>query len=159
MANVLDIAKFLIFLKNHDPRQLELSNLKLQKLLYYCQGYFLSLNNNGRPLFEEDIEAWKYGPVIKEVYHTYKVFGDLDINIQVEEDDFNLELEEMGIVALVWRKFGELRAGTLVDMTHSESPWLNSWYFNKESSIISTETIADYFRKNPPQELLMHRQV
>ena len=50
-----------------------ISNLKLQKLLYYCQGTYLAIK--GTPLFEHPIEAWEHGPVVPEVYHQYKEHG------------------------------------------------------------------------------------
>jgi uncharacterized phage-associated protein len=50
-----------------------MSNLKLQKLMYYAQGFSLVLFN--KPLFPERIEAWIHGPVIPAVYHKYKGYG------------------------------------------------------------------------------------
>lgn len=50
-----------------------ISNLKLQKLLYYAQGSYLALTNE--PLFNENILAWKHGPVVNEVYQVYKKYG------------------------------------------------------------------------------------
>ena len=50
-----------------------LTNLKLQKMLYYEQGFHLAYFNE--PLFEEPIEAWQYGPVVPVVYNYYKSRG------------------------------------------------------------------------------------
>ena len=44
-----------------------LSNLKLQKLLYYAQGHYLG--DHAKPLFEDEIEAWVHGPVVRSIYH------------------------------------------------------------------------------------------
>ncbi len=152
MTRAIDVANFLLFLKEHDPRRLEISNLKLQKLLYYCQGYHLAFTEE--PLFEEPIEAWKYGPVVRDIYQQFKIYGDLDIRIKVDWSHLELDDDQMKIVGLVWTKYGEISAGTLVDMTHSETPWLNAMYFspNKEISITS---IGKYFKKNFTQELLV----
>lgn len=151
IAKAIDVANFLLFLKEHDPRGLEISNLKLQKLLYYSQGYNLALKGN--PLFDEPIEAWKYGPVVREVYHKFKIYGDLDIKCTVDWPKIPLEEEQMKIIGQVWSRLGEISAGTLVDMTHSETPWLNAWYFSQDKEI-SRESILKYFKKNLPQELL-----
>ena len=43
-----------------------ISNLKLQKLLYYAQAWYLALHNE--PLFPESIEAWVHGPAVPPVY-------------------------------------------------------------------------------------------
>ena len=51
----------------------EVSNLKLQKLLYYAQGHQLA--ERGTPLFDDEIQAWSHGPVVKDVYHRFKGFG------------------------------------------------------------------------------------
>jgi uncharacterized phage-associated protein len=154
MPTAMEVAKFLLYLKKIDPRKLELSNLKLQKLLYYCQGYYFALQNDN-PLFEDNIEAWKYGPVIGNVYRHFKKFGDLDIDIQVSRDDFSdLDNVQLSTIALVWKYLGEYRASTLVDMTHQESPWLNAWFFNDNDKTIYQEEIRDYFQKNIPNELL-----
>jgi uncharacterized phage-associated protein len=152
MTKAIDVANFLLFLKEHDPRGLEISNLKLQKLLYYCQGYHLAITE--KPLFEEPIEAWRYGPVVREIYHRFKVYGDLDIIGTVDWSEIELDENQMKIVGIVWGKLGEISAGTLIDMTHSETPWLNAMYFgsNKE---ISADSMKNYFKKNFPQELLV----
>lgn len=50
-----------------------ITNLKLQKLLYYAQGVFSALT--GEFLFEEDFVAWEHGPVIESIYHEFKGYG------------------------------------------------------------------------------------
>jgi uncharacterized phage-associated protein len=152
MARALDVAKFLLYLRDNDPRNLELSNLKLQKLLYYSQGYYLALT--GDPLFDEPIEAWKYGPVVRDIYHEFRVYGELNIQRAVDSNDINhLTDKQKKVIAYVWVKLGELSAGTLVDMTHSETPWLNAWYYKKNNKEISNYSMLEYFKRNSPQEL------
>ena len=60
------------------------SPLRLQKLLYYCQGWSLALL--GRPLFRQPIEAWMNGPVVKDVYQ--KATGDRTMTFMVIEDTY-----------------------------------------------------------------------
>jgi uncharacterized phage-associated protein len=62
-----------------------LSNLKLQKLLYYAQGHYLA--TAGQPLFDDRIQAWSHGPVVPTVYHEYKKFGRDNIVLD-DADDF-----------------------------------------------------------------------
>lgn len=53
-----------------------ISNLKLQKLLYYAQGCYLALKNE--PLFNEQIVNWAHGPVVEEIYHKYKITDQME---------------------------------------------------------------------------------
>jgi uncharacterized phage-associated protein len=147
MTSALEVSRFLIFLKDHDPRGLELSNLKLQKLLYYSQGYYLSMY--GEPMFEDSIEAWKYGPVVPGVYRSFKSFGHLDIKTpNAEHYDYTaLENRKQSVIAYVWKTLGEMTAGSLVDKTHSELPWLRTW-LNDGDKIISNDLLEAFFNRN-----------
>ena len=81
---VLDIAnKLLLRAKNNESGDL-MSNMKLQKMLYYQQGFHLAYF--GTPLFDEDIEAWMYGPVVPSVYSHYKNCGRQGIMPETEEE-------------------------------------------------------------------------
>ena len=66
MANVFDVADFFVQLANQSEDD-QITNLKLNKLLYYAQGAFLA--RTGHPLFHNTMEAWPLGPVIPDVYH------------------------------------------------------------------------------------------
>ena len=72
----VDVARWFIS-HNHVKAMLDeaddISNLKLQKLLYYAQGAVLAIT--GSPLFDDDIVAWEHGPVVPTVYHLYKHNG------------------------------------------------------------------------------------
>lgn len=72
MLNCYDIAKYFLCLVDEEAGDL-ISNLKLQKLVYYAQGFHLAIYNI--PLFHEPIEAWTHGPVIPDLYHEYKQYG------------------------------------------------------------------------------------
>lgn len=75
MYSAIDIARYIIwYCKSHGYT---ISNLKLQKILYFVQAEFLV--SAGAPCFYEDIEAWDFGPVIPEVYHEFKIYGSSGI--------------------------------------------------------------------------------
>lgn len=111
----------------------ELSNLKLQKLLYYAQGTFLAKTR--QPLFKEKIYAWPHGPVVKEAYQQLKSFG----NQSITPDDYRACLDGRGDCASVlaepmseaiethlqtiYDDYGPYTAWYLRNLTHSESPW------------------------------------
>ncbi|EIE4349702.1 DUF4065 domain-containing protein, partial [Listeria monocytogenes] len=69
-----------------------INNLKLQKLLYYAQAK--SLVEKSRPLFKENIEKWKLGPVVPEIYHLYKNYGAK--NIQSAEERLEIIFNKNG---------------------------------------------------------------
>lgn len=64
----------LIILHHREVFQESLTPMKLQKLCYYAQGIYMA-TQDGEPLFEEDFEAWTYGPVIPALYDEYKEYG------------------------------------------------------------------------------------
>ncbi|MAC47020.1 MAG: hypothetical protein CMI12_09215 [Oceanospirillum sp.] len=120
-----------------------LSNLKLQKLVYYAQGFHLAIFD--QPLFEERIEAWTHGPVTPELYQQYKSFGknpiplagDSGLKQCVFSDNQRELLDE------VFEVFGQYSAWKLRDMTHEESPWLNN---ESHAGVISPDEIKEYFK-------------
>lgn len=120
MYNALDIAKYLITLASPEEEDL-ITNLKLQKLLYYAQGFHLALF--GKPVFSEQIKAWQYGPVVPEVYHTYKQYKT---NYLPQPDDFNVDeydRETQDLLDEVYEVYGQYTAPILMRFTHQEPPW------------------------------------
>lgn len=139
-----DIAKYIIYLASQviigDNNEREgITNLKLQKILYLAQGYFLAKKK--RPLFNDDIEAWQYGPVVPSVYKVYKGSNESRILL---ESDVKIDHEDMVSIKEVWETFGKYSAGTLVDFTHKQSPWINSSASTKK--VISQESMKDFFK-------------
>ena len=103
----------------------DLTNLKLQKLLYFAQAEHLQ-KYNGVPLFSEEIHAWKYGPVVPEVYNWLKDNGSLVITeFDADLDDTDtIPADKREFLDNVWDKYGNLSAWSLVQMTHKQgSAW------------------------------------
>ena len=142
MYSVLDIAKWFLNI-NRAQMNFEdseyITNLKLQKLLYYAQGYYLARKND--PLFKEDFIAWEHGPVIRKVYDEYKKNGAKGIEYN---EDFNISIDRETEIILneVYEKFGQFSAWKLRDMTHQEMPWRTT----TRNDIISKEKIKEYFK-------------
>lgn len=111
--------------------------LKLQKLLYYIQG--IALRIYGKPAFSNDISAWQYGPVVEEIYKQYKGRNP----ISTPKTDYEVCDGLKKIIQLVVSSYGQIEAGTLIDLTHDEDPWIKSI----NSGTISIELIKDYFNK------------
>ncbi len=99
-----------------------LTNLKLQKLLYYADGWYAVVS--GSPLFLEDFQAWVHGPVLPSQYQRFKQFQwrpiDIDVSRPEISPDIASYLEEIIDV------FGCETAVALELMTHREPPWLEA---------------------------------
>jgi uncharacterized phage-associated protein len=145
MANVYDVADYFINMNLGDDEG-DVSNMKLQKLLYFAQGRHLA--KTGQPLFDTPIEAWEHGPVLRDVYVRYKDCGNNPIpatgrNLYGGEFTF----EEFDTIANVANDYGIYSAGTLREMTHrSGTPWTTVNARIKE--VIPIKTIKSYFESN-----------
>jgi Protein of unknown function (DUF4065) len=72
MIDCLNAARYFIVRAYEDGIEAEMTNMKVQKLLYYSQSLNLALYNE--PLFDEQIQAWRYGPVCPPAYRFYSEF-------------------------------------------------------------------------------------
>lgn len=127
--SAFDIANYFLFKSQEDGQEL-LSNLKLQKLVYYAQGLHFVLFDI--PLFSEEIEAWTYGPVIPELYHKYK---DNESNGIPPDEDFNpskiIDEETRNFLDEVYEAFGQFSAVRLMDIAHNDECWKETEVGNK----------------------------
>lgn len=117
------IADYFLYKAQNDSQEL-LSNLKLQKLVYYAQGLHLAMK--GAPLFDEEIKAWEYGPVIPELYHKFKSFGSEEIKItgfdpNIIDDKTREFLDE------VFSVLGQFSAIGLMNLTHEDQCWKDAY--------------------------------
>lgn len=139
---ILDIANKVI--ANTDSNQGEtISNLKLQKLLYYLQGFFIAVFD--KKLFNEPIEAWQYGPVVRDAYFYFKQFGNGAITLNEDEKILDLLPSETELFMEVMEEYGQFSAIKLMNMTHEELPWKKTFYENPQGEI-SYELLKDYFK-------------
>lgn len=136
----LDIANKLVFkAQNDEPNGGErLTNLKLQKLLYYQQGYHLAAF--GTPLFMEDVEAWMYGPVVPAVYDAFSQYGSSAL--PEVSDNFMLTEEEEGLFNEVYDAYREFSAIGLMNRTHSEAPWIEATPHDRGTVIPQSSMVA-----------------
>lgn len=117
----LDIAKWFVNATDRESGD-DITHLKLQKLLYYAQGWSLAIFD--RPLFAEDLEAWAHGPVVVSVWDQFKSFGFQSLPEQ--KTTRRLDDEAQKLLKAVNSRYGIFTAKHLEKMTHSESPWLNA---------------------------------
>lgn len=120
MENAFTIANYFLKLADDDSGEL-LSNMKLQKLLYYAQGFHLAIYYE--PLFKERIFAWTHGPVVAEVYYKYKEYGNTGIPAPIDADVSSLSEPIRELLTEVFTVYGQFSAWKLRDLTHEELPW------------------------------------
>ena len=140
-----DVAEwFLWYNAEQQKRNLDvegISNLKLQKLLYYAQG--MSLRLRSKKLFSDSLVAWQHGPVVIAVYEKYKQFHADDISLVIDmTDKFSSDVVE--VLETVYVKFARYTAWALREKTHQELPWLTT----KLKHVISVDTIETYFKEH-----------
>jgi uncharacterized phage-associated protein len=133
-----EIARYFVSIVDEEAGDF-ISNLKLQKLLYYAQGGFLAVYD--KPLFPEAIKAWEHGPVVPQVYHAYKKFGARPITVETVDlelyaPDIREVLDEVNSV------YGQFTAGKLREMTHQEPPWRDT----PLNEVITHEKLKAFFK-------------
>ena len=146
MLSCYDAAKYFLAQASEDAGDL-ISNLKLQKLVYYAQGFHLALYD--RPLFPEEIEAWTHGPVVPELYNYYKKYGAGAIPFP-ESIDFSIYDEETkSLLDEVYCVFGQFAAWKLRSMTQEEYPWK---FAMQNSGKITHQSLKEYFKNQLNRE-------
>jgi len=138
----LTIAKYFLSIPDEDAGDL-MSNLKLQKLLYYAQGYWVGLNGEASPLFRDTLYAWKYGPVVDNVYYHYSEFG---ANALPRVSKPSIESEHIMFLNEIYRVYGRFSAWVLRDMTHKESPWFDNYKHGVQDIEILKTDLEKFFK-------------
>jgi uncharacterized phage-associated protein len=140
---VLDIANKVIASIDGSKGE-TISNLKLQKLLYYLQGFFIAIYD--RKIFDDSIEAWQYGPVVKSVYEHFKTFGASALTLSENQEVISLATpEEEALFNEILEEFGQFSAIKLMNMTHEELPWKKIFSEDPQGEI-SYDLLKEYFK-------------
>jgi len=139
IASAVNVADYLLW-RAREVGDL-ITNLKIQKLLYYAQAWYLV--NTGERLFRDDIEAWEFGPVVKSAYRRYKRFEGNPIDSS-RKKPAGLSARQEGFLDDFFRIFGSLSAAELVNMTHNERPWQRA-YENETSKAIPPQELREYY--------------
>ncbi|MEO5374892.1 MAG: DUF4065 domain-containing protein [Alphaproteobacteria bacterium] len=122
-----------------------ITNMKLQKLLYYCQGWHLAAY--GVPLFNASIEAWEHGPVVRGVWGRFSRHGPQSIPPDEARPDRAMAIPEpmRRLIDDVWDRYGEMHAYRLRDMTHEEAPWREVYREDCRDAVIPDEAMRLFF--------------
>lgn len=152
----LDIANLYVQLANDIPND-SIDNLKLNKLCYYAQAW--SLARLGYPLFDDAIEAWRYGPVVSVVYSAFKACGKRPIEEPTYHfDESRLTSEELTLLTDVYMTYGKYSSTGLIEKTHEAgSPWRQVYEADK-NNLIDETLLSSYFSGSDELET-MHLNV
>jgi len=129
---------------------IRITPLKLQKLLYLLYGYYAAETDSY--LFKDAFEAWEFGPVVRDVYIQFKIFGGANIdrlavapnNQKIVPDPSKKENKLYRIVfEKVWNKYKNISANVLVSYTHLKN---SPWALTKLRCEINRELIKRYFK-------------
>lgn len=150
MLSCYDIAEFFIRFANETGDYI--SNLKLQKLVYYAQAWHLGIY--GSPLFEEDFQAWIHGPVIPALYFQYNSFGWRPILKDIKKPELPENIESF--LKEVTEVYFSCDAYELERMTHQEDPWISARgglpIDTPSDAIISKESMREYYKARAEAE-------
>ena len=136
---VFDVAAYILEKKG------PMSTMKLQKLVYYSQAW--SLVWDEKPLFEEDIEAWANGPVVRNLFYYHR--GRYEIETVEIGNPRLLDQEQQDTVDAVLDYYGDKSAQWLIELTHLETPWIQAREglppLERGDKVIPLDAMADYY--------------
>ncbi len=144
MYSAISIAKYIIAHESASNRTV--SNLRLQKLLYFVQAQFLV--TTGSACFSDPIEAWDFGPVVPTVYHEYKIFGSSNIPCFVDCDGvLDISTSDKSIIDKMVDRCSKYTTPTLVSFTHDQRPWKDAYFRPYKNNQITNESIKSFFEE------------
>ncbi len=143
MASARDVANE--FLRLAKERQRSVTPLQLMKLVYIAHGWMLGLY--GRPLFPDRIEAWRYGPVLPDLYRLVKTYGADPIPRTLGAGGMpQLDETEHDLVGQVYERYGGMSGVRLSALTHQPgTPWAQSWNPEVWNHQIPNDLIQEHY--------------
>lgn len=138
-VNCFDVAAYIL----HELGRM--STMKLQKLVYYSQAW--SLVWDEEPLFEDEIEAWANGPVVRRLFDYHR--GYFTIGSVAIGAPHLLDEDQRATIDAVLEFYGDKSAQWLIDQSHSERPWREARCgmepTERGSSVIPIDAMAEYY--------------
>ena len=139
MYTAINIAKYIISYYYEHKRTV--SNLKLQKLLYFIQAEFLVAK--GERCFKEKIEAWDFGPVVPEVYKKYQMYGGANIPVFKTLEYGYISPDDKKLIDGILDECAPYSAAALVEITQNQRPWKVAYYGDDKE--VRPDLIKEYF--------------
>jgi uncharacterized phage-associated protein len=143
MISAQKVAKYFLSKVEEDVGD-GISNLKLQKLVYYAQAYHLAMYD--KPLFAEQVEAWEHGPVIPGLYREYREYGSGNIPPPDDFDPSDYDAQATELMDEVYEVFGQYSAWKLRNLTHQERPWSEAYVDGARGRVISPGSMREFYK-------------
>lgn len=144
MADARVVANRFLDLANAEQRAL--TPMQLLKLVYIAHGWMLGLT--GRPLIDQKVEAWQYGPVVRDVYNATRNFGRNAVVGHLASMAGTLADEERSIVDQVFSLYKHMDGIALSNITHrADTPWAKTYTAGQFGTTIPNDLIAEHYRK------------
>ncbi|NME67220.1 Panacea domain-containing protein [Flammeovirga aprica] len=143
MYSSIDIANVFVQLAYKEEKLIR--PMKLLKLTYIAYGYYYAFFD--KPLFHGRIEAWKYGPVIPELYDAIKMFGKKPVEPFYMQtiSTSNVDSKTVEFLASMWKFYKNFDGLQLSSRTHEEgTPWHKTWDGTRDKAI-EADTIKEYY--------------
>lgn len=135
MYDVLKLSKYIITKCAEDGYPI--SNLQLQKILYYIQKSFLE---KGCRAFDDAIEAWQFGPVVPKVYYEFCGFGAMPITMRYRTE--NIRDEDSSLINEIVESKRALHPWDLVEETHKTGgAWEQTYQLGKGKHHVIPESL------------------
>ncbi len=140
--------KFLALAREHNT---PITCLQMQKLVYFAHGVLLAARN--KPLIEEDVQAWPYGPVIPQLYNRMRQYGQRpvppDLKLADIPVEFDNDADSQKAVRAVWQHYGRYTGLQLSQLTHrAGTPWHVLYYQRNEKFAVIPNTLTqDFYKK------------
>ena len=154
----IDVARSFLLVASSLEAADTISNLKMQKMLYYAQGWHFAHFNT--PLFDDEIEAWKHGPVVRQVYNEFKKYGRDAISFD-ELDSFDkntINSDEQEFITFVFKRLSRISAWELAELTHKESPYKDNFVEGMNNNIPKDE-IKNYFSTKLNEQIIKQKEI
>lgn len=148
--NINDIADYIIINQTVNDKNNYLSNLKLQKLLYYIQAWSYGINQ--KPLFDGDFEAWIHGPVNREIYNrfasTKNIYSEIEMNDCINKD-VKIDNDDAEFIDWILKNYAKFSGFELEKLSCSEIPWIKTRDmldpYERCDKVISPDFIQEYY--------------
>lgn len=149
MCSAIELAEKIVACFDVDAGDI-ISNLKLQKLLYYAHGWSLAIHN--RAAFDDVVSAWQWGPVVESAYHHFKPFGKSAVLLERAP-----EVARDPLLDALVEVYGERSTVHLMELTHEETPWKRHYREGLRGITIPDDEIKRFFEEEAPKDPLHHR--
>ena len=133
------------FLELAQERGASLTPMQILKLVYIAHGWMLGLT--GRPLIDQPVEAWQYGPVVRDVYNGVRAYGRSAVTGRLPAYPGQLSAGDDDLVRQVLDLYGHMDGIALSNITHMpNTPWANTYRSGAFGTPIPNDLIAAHYR-------------